>query len=87
MSFLFAAVWRPGRGVGRFPHLGKWFAVAAIAGGGVIEILQTMTAKRAGDLDDLVAEAIGTAAALSVHALIRRRSTLRLADAEVRGRD
>ncbi len=47
MSFLFAAVWRPGRGVGRYPHLGKWFAVAAIAGGGVIEILQSMTATRA----------------------------------------
>lgn len=85
MSFLFAAVWRPGRGVGCFPHLGKWFAVAAIAGGGVIEILQTMTAKRAGDLDDLVAEAIGTAAALAMHALIRRQSTLRRVHAEVQG--
>jgi VanZ family protein len=75
LSFLFAAVWRPGRGVGRFPHLGRWFALAAIAGGAVIEILQSMTPKRAGDLGDLVAEAIGTVAALFVHALIRRRMT------------
>ena len=37
LSFLFAAVWRPGRGPGRFPRLGMWFPVAAIAGGGLIE--------------------------------------------------
>lgn len=73
LSFLFAAVWRPGRGVGRFPTLGRWFPLAAITGGAVIEILQGMTASRTAEVFDLVAEAIGAAAALSLHALIRRQ--------------
>ena len=37
VSFLFAAVWRPGRGEGRFGHLGIWFPVVAIAAGAVVE--------------------------------------------------
>jgi VanZ family protein len=84
LSFLFAAVWRPGRGIGRFPHLGTWFPLAAIAGGAVIEILQGMTATRAAEAYDLVAEAIGTGAALAVHTLIRRRLSLRHAQADPR---
>jgi VanZ family protein len=79
LSFLFAAVWRPGRGVGRFPELGRRFALAAIAGGGSIEILQGMTATRAAEIGDVVAEAIGTTVAVAVHALIRRRTTSRVA--------
>jgi VanZ family protein len=84
LSFLFAAVWRPGRGIGRFPDLGRWFPLAAITGGAVIEILQGMTASRAAEVFDLVAEAIGAAAALAVHALIRRQLTLGRAQAEPR---
>jgi VanZ family protein len=84
LSFLFAAVWRPGRGIGRFPDLGRWFPLAAITGGAVIEILQGMTASRAAEVFDLVAEAIGAAAALAVHALIRRQLTLGRARAEPR---
>jgi VanZ family protein len=84
LSFLFAAVWRPGRGFGRSAHLGLWFAVAAIAGGAVIEIFQGMTATRSAQGYDLVAEAIGTGAALAVHSLIRRHVTRRRARAEPR---
>jgi VanZ family protein len=83
LSFLFAAVWRPGRGVGLYPNLGRWFPVAAIAGGAVIEILQSMTATRTAQVSDLVAEAIGTTTALVVHALMRRL-TLRLAQTQPR---
>ena len=72
LSFLFAAVWRPGREFGRSVYLGLWFALAAMAGGAVIEILQGMTATRSAQVYDLVAEAIGTAAALLVHALVRQ---------------
>ena len=77
LSFLFAAVWRPGRGSGPFPHLGLWFAFAALAGGAMIEILQGMTASRSAQALDLVAEAVGTASALVVHALVRRTLTHR----------
>jgi hypothetical protein len=74
LSFLFAAVWRPVRGPGPFPHLKLWFAFAAIAGGAVIEILQGMTASRSAQALDLVAEAVGTASALLVHTLVRRHA-------------
>jgi VanZ family protein len=84
LSFLFAAVWRPGRGIGRFPDLGRWFPLTAIAGGAVIEILQGMTATRAAEIYDLVAEAIGIVAALALHALIRRHVDLRQARADPR---
>jgi VanZ family protein len=73
LSLLFAAVWRPGRGIGRFPRLGGWFALAAIAGGVAIEILQGMTATRSAEVYDVMAEAIGVAAAFAVHGLIRRQ--------------
>jgi VanZ family protein len=79
LSFLLAAVWRPGRGIGRFPALGRRFPLAAIAGGGVIEILQGMTAVRAAEVYDVAAEAIGITVAVAVHALIRRRATSRVA--------
>jgi VanZ family protein len=85
LSFLFAAVWRPGRGIGRFARLGGWFALAAIAGGAVIEILQSQIATRGGDLADLVAEVVGTAAAMAIHSHVRRRSTGRPAPAELSG--
>jgi VanZ family protein len=85
LSFLFAAVWRPGRRIGRFPHLGRWFPLAAIAGGALIEILQGMTAARASEVFDLVAEAIGTAAALAIHTLIRHRMTSRVVHLDPRG--
>ena len=84
LSFLFAAVWRPGRGIGRLPHLGRWFPLAAIAGGAVIEILQGMTASRTAEIYDLVAEAIGAVAALAAHTLIRRRISLRHPQADPR---
>ena len=81
LSFLFAAVWRPGRGADRPASLGRWFALAAIAGGAVIEILQGMTARRSAQAFDLAAEAIGTGTAVAVHSLIRRL-TLHLAQTD-----
>ena len=84
MSFLFTAVWRPGRGVDRSVRLGILFALAAITGGAVIEILQGMTATRTAEAYDLLAEAIGTTAALVVHS-VTRRLTLHLAQTDPRG--
>jgi VanZ family protein len=72
LSFLFAAVWRPGRGEGRFPDGWRWFLPAALVGGVGIEILQGMIGTRTAEVYDMVAEVIGTSAAVAVHALIRR---------------
>jgi VanZ family protein len=71
LSFLFAAVWRPGRGPGRFPRLGWLLPPAAVAVGVVVEILQGLTASRSAELNDVVAEVVGSAAAMAVHALVR----------------
>jgi VanZ family protein len=71
LSFLFAAVWRPGRGEGRFSHLGKWFPVAAIAAGGIVEVLQGLTPTREAQVADLVAEVIGCGLAFALHALTK----------------
>ena len=84
LSFLFAAVWRPGRGKGRLPHGWRWFLPAAVAGGLVIEILQGMIGTRTPEIYDLVADATGTSAALAVHALIRRQLTIGRAHAQQR---
>jgi VanZ family protein len=71
LSFLFAAVWRPGRGPGRFPRLGWLVPVAAVGVGGAVEILQGLTPARTAELNDVVAEVLGSAAAMAVHALVR----------------
>jgi VanZ family protein len=84
LSFLFAAVWRPGRGEGRFAHLGIWFPVAAIAAGALVEILQGLTPTREAQMADLVAEVIGTGLAFVLHALTRWWFTSRPASAHQR---
>lgn len=75
LSFLFAAVWRPGRGKGRLPAAGYWFPVVAVAAGIVIEILQGLTPSRSAQVGDVLAEVIGAGLALAVHAAVRRRHT------------
>ena len=74
LSFLFAGVWRPGRGAGPFPRFGPWAAVLAVGAGIVIEILQGMTATRTADVKDVVAEVVGAAAAVLVHSYVRGRT-------------
>jgi len=75
LSFLFAVVWRPGRGEGRWPRLGMWVPVAAVALGAVIELLQGLTPKRTPEVRDVLAEAVGAVLALLVHGTIRWRAT------------
>ena len=69
LSFLLSAVWRPGRGEGLFPLGWRWFLPAAVAGGVVIEIFQTMIPARTAEANDILAGSIGIAAAVAVHAL------------------
>lgn len=74
LLFLLAAVWRPGRGEGRFPRAGIVFAVVAGAAGGIVEIAQGFTAKREPEFLDWVSEIVGILAALGVVLALRARA-------------
>jgi VanZ family protein len=74
LLFLFAAVWRPGRGSGPFPHAGIVFALLGSAAGGVVEIAQGFTARREPELLDWVTEVVGILAALGVVVAVRARA-------------
>jgi VanZ family protein len=71
LSFLFAAVWRPGTGEGRFARGGAWFPVAAVAAGVMIEILQGLTPSRTPEARDVAAEILGASLAVALHRLVR----------------
>jgi len=77
LSFLFAAVWRPGRGDGPFPRLSRWIFAAVVIVGIVVEAIQEQTPARTAELADVAAEAIGAGAAIAIHAGIRRWSRSR----------
>lgn len=71
---LLAGVWRPGRGDGPFRDKGLWFAVAVVATGLVIEVLQEVaTTDRHAQLGDVISEVIGAFGALAIHSWMRRR--------------
>ncbi len=72
LSFLLAAVWRPGRGAGRYPVAGRVVPFVAIGAGIAIEILQGMTATRQAEVGDVVAEVVGVAVAFAVHLWLRK---------------
>lgn len=73
LSFLFAGVWRPGRGDGRWAGKGVWVAVATIALGGALELVQSVIDRDA-ETWDAVADAAGALIALAAWAMFRRRS-------------
>jgi VanZ family protein len=79
LSFLFAAVWRPGRGDGRFSRLGLGFPAVAVAAGIVIEVIQGMSPPRSAEFVDVVAEVIGAGTATAVFCLVRWRYTRNVA--------
>jgi VanZ family protein len=72
--FLLAAVWRPGRGPGRFPLVGQRVPFLAVGAGILIEILQGMTATRQAEVGDVLAELVGVLAAFAIHGWLRTRS-------------
>ena len=72
MCLLLAAVWRPGRGDGPFPTWALRGAVALVAIGAAIEVLQGLFTSRHAEIADVVADLIGVSAALLVHGLIRK---------------
>lgn len=70
--FLLAAVWRPGRGDGRFPWAGRWLVLAACGAGFVIEVLQGLIGRQRSLLDGL-ANVTGVLVAFGVWIALRRK--------------
>jgi VanZ family protein len=70
-SWLLAAVWRPGRGDGRFPRAAWAFAVAAIVLGVGIEVGQHFV-DRSADVFDALADMGGVLVALWLWLALRR---------------
>jgi VanZ family protein len=74
-AVLLVAVWRPGRGPGRFPGARWWIAGAALGAGALIEVLQSaLTTDRQGDVRDWLAEVVGVGLALLALRALERRS-------------
>ena len=72
LCFLLAAVWRPGRGDGSFPTKAAPFAIAVVAAGIAIEVLQQLaTTDRQAEPGDVLAEVIGVSGALAIHTWMR----------------
>ena len=73
LLFLFAAVWRPGRGPGPLARFGVYVILAVIGAGLVVEALQgALTADREPELADWLAEVVAVAAAVAIHRATRR---------------
>ncbi len=70
--FLLAAVWRPGRGDGRFPRAATWIVLAGFVTGIAIEIVQGRAGRQRSGLDFL-ADVIGVLVALGVWSAMKRR--------------
>jgi hypothetical protein len=80
LAALLAAVWRPGRGPGRFPGARWSIAVGALACGAMIEILQSVsTTNRQGDVGDWLAEVVGVGLAVFALSVLEQRSSARSA--------
>ncbi len=75
LLILFAAVWRPVRGLGPFARFAPALVAVIVSSGLVVEILQSMlTAEREAELGDWLADALGTLMAVVAHGLVRRIS-------------
>lgn len=70
--FLLAAVWRPGRGDGRYPWAARWLVLAACVAGFAIEGLQGLIGRQRSLLDGL-ADVTGVLLALRVWLALRRK--------------
>ena len=78
LAALLAAVWRPGRGPGRFPGARWLIAAGALACGAMIEILQSVsTTNRQGDVGDWLAEVVGVGLAVLAQRVLEQRSSAR----------
>jgi VanZ family protein len=72
LCLLLAGVWRPGRGDGPFVDQRFRGAIALIAAGALIEVIQALFTSRQAEVADLLADVIGVIAALFAHSAMRR---------------
>jgi VanZ family protein len=70
-AYFLAAVWRPGRGEGRFPWAAPWILVGALAAGIGMELLQGAFFGRDAEVGDAVADAVGELAGFMSWMLLR----------------
>lgn len=71
--FLLAAVWRPGRGEGRWWAVRGWVLPAAVVAAGAIELIQGPIGREQ-ELADWVAGSLGAALAVAGNVALRRRA-------------
>ncbi len=74
LLLLLAAVWRPGRGDGRYPRAAPIIVIGVIAAGIAMEVLQAMFTERSAEVLDVVMETVGAMVALGIFTLLRRRA-------------
>ena len=72
-AFLLAAVWRPGRGAGRFPGGEPWIVGAALGLAIAMELCQGAFTTRTADAFDVVAGGLGVAVAIVAWRGLRSR--------------
>jgi VanZ family protein len=70
--FMLAAVWRPGRGEGRFWSVRWWVLPLASLGAAAIEVVQSRIGRDA-EVADWVAGTVGAAIAVAVNLWLQRR--------------
>jgi hypothetical protein len=75
LIFLLAGVWRPGRGVGRFPHATFAFVLGLVVLGTALEAIQALgwAATRQGEVADALANAVGVGTGTAAWSLLRAR--------------
>jgi VanZ family protein len=71
---LLAGVWRPGRGIGRWPAATGWTLLGVIGLGVALEVIQAFVGRDVSAFDGL-ADAVGAALALGGWQALRRRSS------------
>jgi hypothetical protein len=74
LLLLLSAVWRPGRGDGRFPRAAPVIVIGVVAAGVAMEVLQAMFTERSAEILDVVMETVGAMVALGIFTLLRRRA-------------
>ena len=74
VTLLLAAVWRPRRGIGRFPTAAALIVGAVMLLGILLEGAQSLTEGRSPSLLDAIANAAGVGAAAAGWGVLRRRS-------------
>ena len=85
LSFLFAGVWRPVRGEGRYPMAAFAILIVAVVVGVTIELIQDVQSYRSMDAFDALADAVGAALGAALWTTLRRAQELRASAAQGSG--